>query len=220
MVPEGSRSILELGCSTGATARLLRDRGAVRLVGVDHDPAFLKEAETVFDQVVTVDLNAGTWAEPLQGPFDCVIAADVLEHLVDPWGTLLQAVELLDPDGCVVLSIPNVRHIQTILGLMRGRWPYRSRGVHDSTHLRFFTLREIEGLCTAAGLRMDAIHRKPRFLDRPSGWDRVAQWAVRTPFRELFTFQYVVRAVRSGDGEEPEPEHVPPWARPGPEDHE
>lgn len=211
LVPVRARSILELGCSTGATARVLAQRQPLRLVGVDNDPAFTEEARGVFDQVLEADLNDPSWADSVDGPFDCIIAADVLEHLVDPWTTVRAAVALLDEDGCVILSIPNVRHLHNVVGLLLGKWPYRDRGLHDSTHLRFFTLREIEALCAAAGLRPESVHRKPRLLDHTSRWDRLARWAARTPMREFFTFQYIVRATRAPESNEPAPESVPGW---------
>ena len=205
--------VLELGCSTGATGALLKEQPGVEVVGVEFDPGYAAKAARVLDQVVVHDLNDPAWLEDVDGSFDCIVAADVLEHLVDPWTVLRRAVDRLTRDGHVVLSIPNVRHVHSLLGLAFGRWPYRERGTHDSTHLRFFTLREIRGLCAAAGLVVADVTRSYRFFDRPSPVDRFARLAGISPFRELLTYQYLVRAVRAHGALPSLGERVPPWAR-------
>ena len=39
-----------------------------------------------------------------------IIFADVLEHLVDPWGVLRELRPMLSPGGRVLLSVPNIAH--------------------------------------------------------------------------------------------------------------
>ena len=73
---------------------------------------------------------------PYENYFDCVIFADVLEHLVDPWRMLRRAKILLRRDGVIVASIPNVQHSRVLIGLFFGRWEYEQYGIMDSTHLR------------------------------------------------------------------------------------
>lgn len=90
--------------------------------------------------------------------FDCIVFNDVLEHLIDPWETLVEARELLAPGGSVVASIPNVRYAPVLWDLVaRGQWPYRGDGVLDQTHLRFFTLRSIETMFRSTGYRVRRI---------------------------------------------------------------
>ena len=48
--------------------------------------------------------------------------------------------EHLTPGGCVIASLPNVRHFRTLFELIfKKDWQYRDQGVLDHTHLRFFT---------------------------------------------------------------------------------
>ena len=63
------------------------------------------------------------------------------------WAVLRAAVRYLEPEGVVIASIPNVGHLDTICNLVfRGLWPYRERGIHDRTHLRFFARGNIDEL--------------------------------------------------------------------------
>src|SRR6185436_7844996 len=84
---------------------------------------------------------------------DCIVCADVLEHLRDPERALRLLLRYLAPDGLLVASIPNVRHASVLLPLLvEGRFRYQDEGILDRTHLRFFTLHEIVELLTRAGL--------------------------------------------------------------------
>lgn len=76
--------------------------------------------------------------------FYCIIFADVLEHLKNPWTVLKGTTNFLTDSGFVIISFPNVRHYTTIINLVKGYWPYRERGIHDKTHLRFFTFKNIK----------------------------------------------------------------------------
>jgi hypothetical protein len=61
----------------------------------------------------------------------------------------------LKDDGHALLSIPNVRHYRVSRDLiLRGEWAYTDSGILDNTHLRFFTLKEIEKLLEHAGLEI------------------------------------------------------------------
>jgi SAM-dependent methyltransferase len=165
LVPAACRRVLEVGCGAGATGRLLRGRGH-HVTGLELDPAQADEARRYLDAVVTGDVEAG--GLPFApDPFDCVIVADVLEHLVDPWRVLREAAGLLTPGGCVVASIPNLQNLDVLRRLARGRWEYRERGITDVGHLRFFTLQTIRGLFAQAGLTVTHVgHRYRRSVGR------------------------------------------------------
>ena len=193
LVPRGARRVLDLGCSTGALGADLRKRGA-EVVGVEHDPRFAREAERRLDRVVVADAAA---LPGDLGRFDCVVAADVLEHLPDPWTALRDAAALLEPGGAVVVSLPNVRFFETFWELgVRGRWPRRDHGLFDATHLRWFTLRDARELLEGTGLRVEAVSPQIRVRRGGSRFDRLFAWLGRTPLRELFAYQFVLRASR------------------------
>jgi hypothetical protein len=127
------------------------------------------------------------------------VAADVLEHLVDPW-TLLRGVvtDALEPGGTVVVSLPNVRFFETFWQLgVRGRWPRRPHGVFDATHLRWFTRADAVELLSGAGLAVE--HVEPLIRIRPAGsrFDRLFRWLARTPLEGFFAFQYLLVARRA-----------------------
>ena len=86
-------------------------------------------------------------------PFDGLLFADVLEHLRNPREVLARFSTLLAPGGCVVASLPNVRHHTVLWNLLRhGYWPGRDRGIHDRTHLRWFNQETTRRALREAGL--------------------------------------------------------------------
>jgi methionine biosynthesis protein MetW len=196
LVPAGARRVLDLGCARGALGAGLKRRGDVEVVGVELDPGHAAEAAARLDRVVEGDV-AGALRDPALGRFDCIVAADVLEHLTDPWTAMSDAAQLLEAGGTVVISLPNVRFFQTFWQLgVRGTWPRHPQGIFDATHLRWFTLRDTRELLEQAGL--EAVEVRPLIRIRPIGsrFDRLFGWLGRTPLRELFAFQYVVLARR------------------------
>ncbi len=192
-VPTSARRVLDLGCASGALGAALKTRQDCAVVGVERDPAYAAAARARLDEVVTGDLEALDLAS--LGRFDCVIAGDVLEHLVDPWRVLAGAAALLDSGDTVVVSLPNVRYWETFWQLgIKGTWPKRSLGIFDRTHLRWFTLRDAYDLLDGAGCDVRAVDRLLRA--RPEGATLNSAVLARLPGRTLLTFQHVLTGVR------------------------
>ncbi|HEX8123147.1 MAG TPA: class I SAM-dependent methyltransferase [Solirubrobacteraceae bacterium] len=194
LVPRAAERILDLGCASGALGAALKARQGAEVVGIELDPGYARDAEDRLDRVVCADVVAGL--EEDLGTFDCVVAADVLEHLVDPWDALRRATALLRPGGVAVVSVPNVRSWETFRELgWRGRWPRRPAGLFDATHLRWFALADARELLEQAGLRVDAVEGQLWFEGRQRS---VARLLARTPLEPFLYGQYVLRGVARG----------------------
>jgi 2-polyprenyl-3-methyl-5-hydroxy-6-metoxy-1,4-benzoquinol methylase len=191
LVPAGARRVLDLGCSTGWLAAALKARGPVEVVGIEREPAYADVARAQCDRVVVGDVED---VPSDLGRFDCLVAADVLEHLVDPWSTLEAYVRMLEPGCRAIVSLPNAAHWTTFAALARGSWPRRPEGIHDATHLRWFTLRDAVELCEGAGLKVEHVERRPWLLWRGT---RLARHAGPLARLAPFTFQHVLAARRA-----------------------
>jgi SAM-dependent methyltransferase len=186
LVPRECGRVLEIGCGSGQLGCLLQQRGH-RVTGVELVPEAAEQARAHLDAVVCADIETEGLDLP-EGSFQALVLADVLEHLVDPWGTLARLVRLLEPGGVVVVSVPNVQNLDVIWRLVRGRWDYRERGLLDIGHLRFFTLASILKLFREAGLRIETILCRYR-----RNWWRGALCLVTLGWaRAFFTRQYLV----------------------------
>src|SRR5690348_5788497 len=134
-----NKRVLDVGCATGYLARELVARDCT-VSGVEYDAGAAAQARDTLERVFVADLEtADLVAEFGREQFDVVVFGDVLEHLRDPLTVLQRARPLLARGGFVVISVPNVAHGPVRLALLKGRWEYRSLGLLDDTHLRFFT---------------------------------------------------------------------------------
>lgn len=136
--------VLDLGCGDGSVAAALRREGH-HVVGIDASVS--DGVKEQVDEFIQADLDAGLPPE-LEGlgPFDAVLAADVLEHVRRPDRLLDEVHDVLAPEGSLWVSVPNFAHWYPRLRVALGRFDYDRRGILDHTHLRFFTRSSFEKL--------------------------------------------------------------------------
>jgi len=197
-IPRHASRILELGCSTGALGAALKRRQDAVVVGVEINPDYASDARARLDRVIVSDIESFL-ADPVpaEAPFDCLVAADVLEHLVDPRTVLRRAVELLDHGAVAIISVPNVSEWRGLWRLVRtGRWPLEDAGVFDRTHLRWFTRDDALDLVRQAGLR--PVEIEPRYWESDPKRLLMKRALARTPLHRLLPFQYIVSAIKEG----------------------
>jgi len=142
-IPKYIRTSLEFGCGFGEFSALLKKKFGTETWAVEIDRLAAQEAAKKLDRVLNTDANESLKDLP-EDYFDCIIIADVLEHLVDPYSLLRSVKKKLNKNGVIVTSIPNVRYCRNVFNLaVRGNWDYEDAGILDKTHLRFFTRKSI-----------------------------------------------------------------------------
>jgi 2-polyprenyl-3-methyl-5-hydroxy-6-metoxy-1,4-benzoquinol methylase len=199
-LPEGMR-LLDLGAAGGHLGRAVRDRCAY-LAGVEPYFQDSDSARAGYDDWRGVDaLDAGPWSEP----FDVVVCADVLEHLVRPRLLLQRIRGWLKNGGLLFASIPNVANVSVRLALLFGQFRYSERGLLDRTHLAFYTRATARELLEKEGFRIRASEATamPYELALPAlsrtPWNVPTRVFARTSARALptlFGYQFVFEAVK------------------------
>lgn len=198
LIPRGGGTLLDVGGGIGATAARARDLGYIDRAGV---------VDRVSQNVTSIGLDfrhAGDLEDPdflddviaAEGPFECILCLDVLEHLRDPWGIVRQLHDALVPGGVIVASIPNVRNYRVLLPLLfRNRWTLEDAGVLDRTHLRFFVRSSAVDLMTSSGLSLEQVRAKPSG-GRAVRLFRMATLGQLNSFTDL---QYLIRVRKPMD---------------------
>jgi glycosyltransferase involved in cell wall biosynthesis len=193
--------ILDLGCSSGLLSERLLQMGH-HVTGVDvNELEGVRERPSAFFKA---DLNDGIPSEVGSG-FDIVLAADVIEHVMNPGVLMNQIREILSPQGTALICVPNIAHWYPRFRSTFGMFDYDQRGILDATHLRFFTRRSLGRLVGRSGfairrmeplgLPLDALGvegtkaRTVRLLDRLLS----GLWPT------MFGYQFLVEATPTRD---------------------
>jgi 2-polyprenyl-3-methyl-5-hydroxy-6-metoxy-1,4-benzoquinol methylase len=146
-----NQDILQVGCAGGLLAKELQKNGN-RVTGIDSEAE--APSPEAFERYISADLDEGIRPalDQLAGKkFDRVLLLDVLEHLRDPERLLRQCRETLAPHGQLMVSVPNVANLSVRATLLFGNFDYKSRGILDRTHLRFFTRKTARRMLEESG---------------------------------------------------------------------
>ena len=153
LLPTHYSRVLEIGCGEG----YFRDNLSLEheYWGVEPTAEIANRAMERLDKVLI-----GTYEEVADhipsGYFDLVICNDVIEHMTDH-DQFLQAIKSkMKAGGCLVASIPNVRHILNLFEvLVKKDWEYKNEGILDRTHFRFFTKKSLQRIIAVNGYRTE-----------------------------------------------------------------
>lgn len=190
LVPSSAQVVLDCGCGEGGLGTELTKRGHV-VTGVEPWAPAAAVAERRLHRVLGATIEDALDRIPARS-VDCVICADVLEHLADPWAVTAALAMRLRPGGVFICSTPNVRHLGVLVDLVvRGRWRYQASGVLDRSHLRFFTRSSLLELVEGAGLHVDLVVAN---REAYHGGLRLAAACVGLLSHDLCAAQWLVRA--------------------------
>jgi len=191
-VPQQALRVLDVGCHTGAFGAAVKKKCGGEVWGIEPNAETAQVATQVLDKVFN---DIFTPALPLPDRyFDAIVFNDVLEHMVDPWSALKLAASKLRPDGCVLVSLPNLRHIDNLVHILRERdFNYEPAGIRDKTHLRFFTRKSLPRLFDGSGLVIEQIHgiNEECFLSLPR---RIAYFLFKSYLEDTRHIQFAVIA--------------------------
>lgn len=104
-------TVWDIGCSQGIVSLLLAEKGK-QVTGIDIDPENLAFAKNLLAQEYPAlqqnlsFVEADFFDYQTEEKADCIIIAEVLEHLQDPGRFLQVASRFLGADGTLVLTVP------------------------------------------------------------------------------------------------------------------
>jgi len=161
--------LLEIGCGCGEVLATLAPHFD-EAIGAELSSIKAERAR----QGLAHLLNCTILNEPLERlallvnpPLDCIVWADVVEHIVDVIGAMRILASLSRPGTQLTTVTPNVAFLPHRLRLLLGRAPatalrYPNEGfaddprqtiLLDAGHLHYFTFRQVEILYRLAGFR-------------------------------------------------------------------
>ena len=151
-VPATARRVLDVSCGSGARGEAIKAATGAYVIGIEAGEALADAARTRIDEVWQIDLNETTDL-PEGEPFDAIVVSGTIERLVDPEEVLRTLTARLNPDGVLIVTVPNIKHWSIMLPLLlQDRFEYSENGSIRPSSLRFFTMIEAASLLRKAGL--------------------------------------------------------------------
>lgn len=131
-----SRKLLDVGCFDGTFASQFGPEWQV--FGLEGNVQACQEANKKGVKAVLHDLEKSF---PFDNEtFDCVIAAEVIEHVYDTDFFLQEIRRVIRKEGVLVMSIPNIACLTNRLSMIFGRYPrYAEYQAGGAGHIRVYT---------------------------------------------------------------------------------
>ena len=150
--------VLDLGCGFGATAEQIREFG-LSYVGIDSDIRSVQDLTQRGFEAAEVDFSdtaqlRGVIESQLDGrPLAAITAVDLLGHITDGRGLLelLHSLSLSSGRPTLVVSVPNVTHIDVAAKLLIGRLDYMPTGLLDETSFVLYSPGHLRQVMTQTG---------------------------------------------------------------------
>lgn len=219
----GPGVVVDLGCGNAPVAAPLSRLGFT-YVGLDVDRATVARLveRGIEAHLLDLSVSKARLVKHLvdvigDRPLAAVLALDVLEHLAQPEVAVQALADLARAhQGCsLVVSIPNVTHVDVGVRLLLGRWETTRVGLLDDTHLRYFSGPAFDQLFASAGWReVDAEdtlagHSDQYFLEpltalQPAAPVRALLWRWRHQAGPYSTTYQFVRRFELAAADEPE----------------
>lgn len=152
-----NKRVLEIGTSTGYITKVLKEQGN-QVIGIEIDKDAADMARQYCESMIIGDveeLDLDAYLDPES--FNVILLADILEHLRWPGSLLSRIKKYLKADGYLVVSLPNVAHGDVLLNLLNGDFKYKSVGLLDETHLRFFGRKNVINIFNNFGYNIEEL---------------------------------------------------------------
>lgn len=159
-VLKGGKKILDLGCGDGHFPQYIQGKfKEIHGAEIAEEAAHIAQRRSMFLCLCLMDINESLPYK--DSAFDAVVCLDVIEHLFDPVSVLKEIYRLLQPEGQLVLTTPNIRYFRNLHKLIfKGEFPHTSSDtfVWGGGHLHYFTRKDLEVLLKKAGFRKVIFH--------------------------------------------------------------
>lgn len=180
-----ARRVIDLGCGTGTSTRLLAARWPeAEILGTDSSPEMIAAAREEGDGLRYEVLDAASW-RPAE-PFDVVFSNAMLQWLPGHLDVLPRWLAALTPGGRLAFQVPAnfdaPHHVLLREFCAAPAWRDRLGGISER-HERIHTAREYADAIAAAGARPDVW--ETTYLHRLSGPDPVLAWTAGTALRPV-----------------------------------
>jgi 2-polyprenyl-3-methyl-5-hydroxy-6-metoxy-1,4-benzoquinol methylase len=105
-------TVLDAGSGSGYGSAYLAEKGAKRVVGIEVDHDAVRFSKQVFGKIPNLayqQMNLEKIRGFKQDEFDVIFSSNVLEHVPDVHAFFLEAVQILNSSGKLILAVPEIQ---------------------------------------------------------------------------------------------------------------
>lgn len=162
---DGSDCILDYGCGLGGISDLFVKRYGCSVDAVDISPEELKKAKLVYGQNEKINFLTLTDFSFPESKYKLVFSAQVIEHVHNPGNYLSGINAMMEDQGYLLISIPNVVNLNFLSNLMffsKGRAKRHSRNILKNynkakDHIQGWDPLHFITLCSSCGFELEDI---------------------------------------------------------------
>jgi len=155
-------TVLDMGCGNGSFTSVLHSQGFA-VVGCDASASGVNLARQAHS---SVDFFEHDISNPLppehQGPFDSVVALEVVEHLLQPRQLVTSAYKALRPGGALIMSTPYHGYWKNVALALTNHFDEHWHPLRDFGHVKFFSRKTLEALVRESGFSVGNFMRVGR----------------------------------------------------------
>ena len=170
---KGKKSVLDIGCAEGVLGSEIKKRYGCDVFGMEINKYAIKQAQRLGIKVKMADLE-NKWPFP-DNSFDVVMAAQIIEHVINTDNIILEANRVLKKGGLLIITTPNLANWFNRIIFLFGFQPfYTEISLKDKTlglkftrnftknrepigHIRIFTLKGLIDLLEYHKLKIVAV---------------------------------------------------------------
>ena len=146
--------VLDIGCADGSLVKTLNEKGW-NSFGIDLNFDNIKLA---LEKSVISTLGDLSFDLPFRDhSFDVIVAFEVIEHLVDTRRFIKECYRILNPNGYLILTTPNLASFSNRIRLLSGKYPawmdYELES--GSGHVRYYTSAILRSQSESLGFKFE-----------------------------------------------------------------
>jgi len=138
--------VLDIGCGNGSLSNLIARLG-YEVVGIEDSLTGFMTAKQNFPECKFI--HTSVYDIPysdLEGSFDIVISAEVIEHLVYPRELIKAVKKCLKPNGSLILTTPYHGYLKNLALAITGKMDSHFTALWDGGHIKFFSVKTLTKL--------------------------------------------------------------------------
>ena len=151
------KSILDLGCGNGSLTRSIHDNG-YNIMGCDADLDGIKIAKQ-FKDITFHHLGVYDDASLLKvKDLECILTAEVVEHLYLPSALPKFAHRLLANDGFLIITTPYHGYIKNLIISLTNKWDQHLDPFWDGGHIKLWSKKTLIKLLNENGFEVEKFY--------------------------------------------------------------